>query len=161
MWVLSTEILLLQRVVFGLDSLMSLFLHGRGSFSFSTGLSRPLTSYLLLCWAALSSHLQVIQLLVEHHRLLNDGKIKSLTFLCLEVLQSLLLKQTLSKVSLSRCLLLFTLTIVSNIHEMLRTLPLRINLAQDPLLVPLQNTEARLKRLEHTWVLILDALSEY
>ena len=49
---------------------------------------------------------------------------------------------------------------VSDLHELLRSLPLPINSIQKLLLVPLQDAEPCLKGLEHAWVLILDTLRQ-
>ena len=83
-----------------------------------------------------------------------------MSLLGLEVLETLLLEQTLSKVSLTSSFFLLALTVVPDVHEVLGTLSLGINLFQDSLLIALEDTEARLKRLEHASVLIFDAFSK-
>ena len=160
MRVLPAQVLLLQGVKLGLDGLMPLLLHRGGTFSLGAVLARPLTSDFFLCRAALSPHFQVIQLLIQHHGLLHDGEIQSLAFLRFEVLEPLLLKHALPQVDLSGCLLFLTVSMVSDLHELLRSQPLLIYLAQYFLLVSLQDTEAGLKRLKHALVFVLDALGE-
>ena len=160
MRILPAQVLLLQGVVFGLDGLVALLLHRGGTLSFRAEFARPLASDFFLGRAALSPHLEMVELLVEHHRLLHDGEIQSLAFLRFEVFESLLLKYTLPQVGLSVCLLLFTLSIVPDHHELLSPLPLLIDLAEDFLLVSLQDAEARFERLQHPLVFVLDALCE-
>lgn len=91
----------------------------------------------------------MIELLVEHHGLLHDGEVQSLALLGLEVLETLLLEETLTKVGLASGFFLFTLAIVSDVHEVLCALPLSIDLFQYSLFVALEDTEAGLKGLEH------------
>ena len=91
----------------------------------------------------------MIELLVEHHGLLHDGEVQSLAFLGLEVLEPLLLEETLAKVCLTSGFFLLTLAIVSDVHEVLCALPLSIDLFEYSLLVALEDAEARLEGLEH------------
>jgi len=79
----------------------------------------------------------MIQLFVQHHRLLDYGQIEPLTFLGFEVLKSFLLEQALSEVALPVLFLLLSLPIVSNVQQLLCALPLRIYFTQYALLVSL------------------------
>ena len=160
MRVLSAQVLLLQGVVLGLDGLMTLLFHRRGTLSFRAELARSLASDFFLGRAALSPHFEMIELFVQHHRLLHDGEVEPLAFLRLEVLESLLLQYALPQVGLSILILLLTLSIVTDHHELLRPLPLLVDLAKDSLLVPLQDAKARFERLQHALVFVLDALGE-
>ena len=123
-------------------------------------LARPLTSDFSLSRASLPSHFHLVELLVEHQGLLHDREIQSLALLRLEVVESLLLEQTLAKDSLASSFFLFALAIVPDVHQVLRALSLGIDLFQYSLLVALQDTEARLERLEHTRILVLDAFGQ-
>ena len=75
MRIFPAQILLLQGVVLGLDGLVALLLHRGGTLSFRAEFARPLASNFFLSGAALSPHLEMIELLVQHHRLLHDGEV--------------------------------------------------------------------------------------
>ena len=99
--VFSAQVLLLQGVVLGLNGLVALLLHRGGALSFRAELARALTSNFFLGRAALLPHLEMIELFIQHHRLLHDGEVEPLAFLRLKVLESLLLQYALPQVGLS------------------------------------------------------------
>lgn len=91
----------------------------------------------------------MVQLPAKHHGLLHNRKIQTLTLLGFEVLETLLLELGLALMRDPLNVLLFTFTIVADLHELLGTLPLTIDTIQELLLVPLEDVEASLERLQH------------
>lgn len=91
----------------------------------------------------------MVQLPAKHHGLLHNREIQTLTLLGFEVLETLLLELGLALMRDPLNVLLFTLTIVADLHELLGTLPLTIDTIQELLLVPLEDVEASLERLQH------------
>ena len=83
----------------------------------------------------------MVQLLVEHDGLLDDGEVETLAFLGLEIMQALLLQHIVSILCLLLGLFLLSLPMVSDLHELLCTLPLPLDSIQKLLLVPLQDAE--------------------
>ena len=102
----------------------------------------------------------MIKFLAEHQGLLYDRQVDSLTFFGFEVLKALLLEKTLSELVLAIHLLLLSISVVSDLHDLLSTLSLAFDTIQDPGLIPLQNAEACLQRLKHPRVLVLDLLGK-
>ena len=160
MLVLPLEISLLHRVILRLNRLLSLLLHGRGPLLLGAVFARPLTFDIPVMVTPLPSDLQMIQLFVEEHRLLHNGEIEALSFLRLEIVQLKRLEITLVQGSLIHKLLLLTLAIISDLHQLLSSGSLTLDPVQNLGLIPLQDAEAGLEGLQHSRVLVLDSLRQ-
>ena len=73
MLVLPLQVLLLLRVVLGLNSLLTLLPHRLTTLLLRTAISRLLAADLRCAPTLLLSDLQMLKFLVEHNRLVNDG----------------------------------------------------------------------------------------
>ena len=140
--VLSLQVFLLKCIVLGLNSLLSLLLHRRTPFPLRTIMAALLSTDLLSTLTSLATHLQVIELLIQHHRLMHDWKVQPLTFLCLKILESLMLHCAVPKLCDSQHLLLLPFTIVTDLHKLLSSLSLTFDSLQHTLLVSLQDAKS-------------------
>ena len=109
---------------------------------------------------ALAPDLQVVQLFVEEHRLLHNGEIEALPLFRLEIVQLKRLEIALLQSSLIHKLLLLTLTVISDLHQLLSAGSLPLDSVQNLGLIPLEDAEAGLEGLQHSRVLILDSLRQ-
>lgn len=161
MRILSLKVLLLHHELLCLHCMVFLLLDRGRPLLVCTVFAWSIATDLTFMVLARSSHFQMIQLFVQHHRLLHDRKIQTLAFLRFEILKPLILPLTLAFLCDVFESHFFSLSVISDFHELLSTLSLTFDAIEHSLFVSLQNVESRFQWLQHAWILIFDPLSQY